>query len=585
MDVVGLQVAKADAAKKYAPKPTGVPMILDSDFNTDVDDPTALRIALAQTRRGLVDLEAVILNTMGAGNANAASAMLLDEERPDIPVGTYQGDTTGLPSVVTATVGASWSAVAREYPATQTSGFESALRIARRVMAARTKADLLYVSVGFLNNLQTILQSPADDLSPLTGMQLFQQSVKSVFMMAGNYTGTSPATVTETNFATVPAASNYVMNACPVPIYLLGTEIGAPMILGQVLQAFETGDPLRRMYEVAGRLAIGRAGYDPVTVYAASQGSLTAAGFNQVRGTVSVDPSTGLHSWTPNSTGNHYWAVRQQGSNTALAAAYVPPLTALLSPGWEPAPPTGTVPRPLTRRRTRFTPAQLGTAPVVWLRGDDLGAVASAVSSWTGAIGGALSAAQATGANQPTVALGWHELLVARFNGTANFLDVLDPAVQLAYPRLYVIATTSKASGGGDQALAGVPVQANASPFWRFGLTIDTTLFAKPYSNGGVWTAGPVVRSWSNPRVVELATAARRLVIDGRPEGSPTNAPAAGTYPDATAQPFRIGANATPGNYLQGDVYEVLLLDDTKITVTERGLLRDYFRDKYLIGV
>ena len=72
--------------------PTPVPMILDMDYNSDVDDVAALRVATQLCRHGRIDLRAVMASTAGDKVCKAMHAHLNYDGFGDVPVGMAQGN-------------------------------------------------------------------------------------------------------------------------------------------------------------------------------------------------------------------------------------------------------------------------------------------------------------------------------------------------------------------------------------------------------------------------------------------------------------------------------------------------------------
>ena len=67
---------------------------------------------------------------------------------------------------------------------------EDALTVLRSSLAAAEDSSVAVVSLGFMTNIASLLSSPPDQISPLTGRQLVEQKVSSVFIMGGVYPAT-----------------------------------------------------------------------------------------------------------------------------------------------------------------------------------------------------------------------------------------------------------------------------------------------------------------------------------------------------------------------------------------------------------
>ncbi len=72
--------------------PTPIAMILDMDYNSDVDDVAALRVATQLCRHGRIELRAVMASTAGDKVCKAMHAHLNYDGFGDVPVGMAQGN-------------------------------------------------------------------------------------------------------------------------------------------------------------------------------------------------------------------------------------------------------------------------------------------------------------------------------------------------------------------------------------------------------------------------------------------------------------------------------------------------------------
>jgi hypothetical protein len=106
--------------------------------------------------------------------------------REHLPIGAYKGsyDATVRGSYVDDLVAHS-TATIKNYTQTAT-----ALSVYRSILAAvATSNSVMIASIGFTTNLEALLQSPPDSISPLSGVQLVEQKVKGLAWMGGRYVG------------------------------------------------------------------------------------------------------------------------------------------------------------------------------------------------------------------------------------------------------------------------------------------------------------------------------------------------------------------------------------------------------------
>jgi len=87
---------------------------------------------------------------------------------------------------------------------------------------------VVFVVVGFSTNIARLLQSPGDQTSPLTGLELVSRKVKLLSQMIGRFDLSKPAEFHEYNVKLdVPAAKTvYKLWPAEIPIVVSGWEVG-----------------------------------------------------------------------------------------------------------------------------------------------------------------------------------------------------------------------------------------------------------------------------------------------------------------------------------------------------------------------
>jgi inosine-uridine nucleoside N-ribohydrolase len=198
---------------------TPVRIIFDTDMGNDVDDAIALASLHALESRGESKLLAV---TISKDNALAAPFISLFNQfygRPDIPIGMVRnGKTPEDGNFLRAVTG-------KPYPRkiTGAAGVAEAVALLRRVLAAEADGAVTIVQVGFSTNLARLLDSPGDELSPLSGRDLAARKVALLVLMAGRFP-TGPA---EYNVKIDVPAAQKLAASWPGRIVTSGWEVGA----------------------------------------------------------------------------------------------------------------------------------------------------------------------------------------------------------------------------------------------------------------------------------------------------------------------------------------------------------------------
>ena len=279
-----------------------VKIIFDSDMGPDYDDVGALTLLHAFADSG----KAEILATM-ASNKYELVAPCLDVintyyGRPGIPVGS--------PKTHGVNIGCSqhWTdSLVANYPhkIASSSQAEDATILYRKILASQPDTSVVIVTVGFLTNMNDLLLSQPDTISPLNGNDLVIKKVKRLVSMAGIFPEGSEFNVREDS-----TSSKYVFDHWPTLLVLSGFEIGNKILTGKKLISSNLKSPAKMAFGIAIPLSEadknGRQSWDQTAVLAAVKGSAFA--FDQVKGQMLTEPS-GFNRWINKADGLHAYLV------------------------------------------------------------------------------------------------------------------------------------------------------------------------------------------------------------------------------------------------------------------------------------
>lgn len=118
----------------------------------------------------------------------------------------------------------------------------------RKRLAAAKDGEVMVISIGMFNNLAALLESPADDISPLTGMELIKTKVYALVSMAAILPQGR-----ECNVICDYKAAEKVFNHWPTTIYLSDFHIGVNVKTGYphvTDEAAIMADPLPMSYHL-----------------------------------------------------------------------------------------------------------------------------------------------------------------------------------------------------------------------------------------------------------------------------------------------------------------------------------------------
>lgn len=196
-----------------------LPVIFDTDMDSDVDDVAALAQLHAMADRGEVEFLAVMVSGRNEWSAPCIDALNTFYGRPDLPIGGVSG-ARGIRQE---------SHYAREVAETFPQDFHArhekieSVTLYRRLLAARPDRSITIVSVGDLTNLAALLSSTPDAISPLDGVALVQARVAHYVCMGSRYPAeTDPSTYKWGNFRTDPVSAREVVERWPTLLTFTG---------------------------------------------------------------------------------------------------------------------------------------------------------------------------------------------------------------------------------------------------------------------------------------------------------------------------------------------------------------------------
>lgn len=279
-----------------------VKIIFDSDMGPDYDDVGALTMLHSFADSGKAEILATMASNKYALVAPCLEVINTYYGRPAIPIGS--------PKTHGVNIGCSqhWAdSLVAKYPHTidSTSQAQDAAKLYRKILSTQSDTSVVIVTVGFLTNLNDLLLSQPDSISPLNGNDLVKSKVKRLVSMAGKFPEGREFNVKEDS-----TSSKYVFEHWPTKVILSGVEIGEKILTGKKLISSNIKSPAKMAYAIAIPKADedknGRKSWDQTAVLTAIKGASFA--FSEVRGRMIVDPS-GFNRWMNKADGLHSYLV------------------------------------------------------------------------------------------------------------------------------------------------------------------------------------------------------------------------------------------------------------------------------------
>lgn len=275
-------------------------IIFGTDWWTDCDDAVALRLLTRYAKQEKIKLLGIAINACMEHSVASLKGFLEADGMKNVPLGIDLSATDfgGTPSYQK-------NLAARLCPSGSNADAEDAVRLYRRLLANATGMVEL-AEVGFLQVVTALLESGADDLSPLNGIELVKKKVSKIWVMAGKWDADGEK---EHNFCLNPrtrAAGKAFCELCPVPVTFLGWEVGHTVITGGEL---DHDDHLYGVLCDHGSHN-GRSSWDPMLMLMALIGDEREAGYDVVTGYASVDTEDGANHFVIDPKGMHRFVVK-----------------------------------------------------------------------------------------------------------------------------------------------------------------------------------------------------------------------------------------------------------------------------------
>ncbi|QDU73042.1 Inosine-uridine preferring nucleoside hydrolase [Bremerella volcania] len=267
-------------------------ILFDTDMESDCDDAACLAMLHALADRGEIELLGTMISAKFPWSGPCADAINTYYGRPDLPIGVPKGKA-GIQQ------GSKYAEqVAKQFPhdCPLYDDAPDATRLYRQLLAAQPDGSVTILTVGDLTNLRYLIESEADEISPLTGQQLVKKKVAHWVCMGSRY----PADLDPGkwgNFKPDAESTVKAIEAWPTKITFTGGGKFAELIsTGKRLKELPQDNPVRRVYELYfGGNVKDRHSADQIAVMVAARGTghpwkLVTQGHNHIF-------PNGTHQW------------------------------------------------------------------------------------------------------------------------------------------------------------------------------------------------------------------------------------------------------------------------------------------------
>jgi purine nucleosidase len=275
-----------------------IPLIFDTDMESDVDDVGALAMLHALADQGETVILGVMVSAKNPHSAACADRINSYYGRPDLPIGVLKG-----PGVDRASRYADH--VAREFPGALSSSHDApdATDLYREILAGQPEKSVVLLTVGYKTNLRNLLHSGPCRHSNLTGEALVNQKVRLWVCMGGQFPEGREANIRWDAAAAAEAIENW-----PTEIIFSGWEIGRPIMTGGQLGQLPGTSPVRRSYDLFNGLKPHHSWDQAATLFAVrslDEGPASEYWKLSPPGRIVINPDDGSNTWEEKPDGSH----------------------------------------------------------------------------------------------------------------------------------------------------------------------------------------------------------------------------------------------------------------------------------------
>ncbi|MFZ4402082.1 MAG: nucleoside hydrolase [Bacteroidales bacterium] len=307
--ILNISAQKSSLTRKTKELP--VPVIFDTDIGNDIDDVLALNMLFNYQKHGKIDLLGITISKSNLYVIKYVDGFCRFNNYFDMPLGyAYHGvnpeDGKYLRQVLDTIIdGKKILFPIRSIKDSLPEGY----KLQRQLLSTQLDKSVVMIVVGPETNIARLLNSPADEFSPLSGLELIKKKVKLLSIMGGLFS--KEFDFPEWNIVQDLKASQDVFSKWPTPIVASGWELGNKLLYPHqsILNDFPNAykNPMCVSYKIYEKMPYDRQTWDLTSVlYAIEQ----SAGYFElsVGGRITI-VDTGKSIFTPDINYNHKYLI------------------------------------------------------------------------------------------------------------------------------------------------------------------------------------------------------------------------------------------------------------------------------------
>lgn len=182
----------------------------------------------------------------------------------------------------------------------------------RELLAEAEDNSITIIVVGPLGNIRDLYQSPADEISPLTGAELLERKVARFSIMGGGY----PSMKGEWNFnGNQPTTTKFILEHLPHDLGFVDYKVGNSVKIGDEFNSLKGDSPLKTgfahfsanaswMKDSYKGLILDNASYDQIALYLGIYGE-DSPYYDMIAGERCTAVDSGDNQWIKDDKSNH----------------------------------------------------------------------------------------------------------------------------------------------------------------------------------------------------------------------------------------------------------------------------------------
>lgn len=327
---LALFISSCSSSRQTVVEKDKINVIFDTDIGNDVDDALALDMLYKYADAGKIKLLGICINKNGVYSAEFVDILNTWYGYKNTPIGIIhngvecEDDAINYAMKVCKQKGDN-NELLYKRNINDYERLPEAHILYRKILARQPDSSITIISTGFSTNLYRLLNTNADQYSPLRGYELIKRKVKRLIMMAGCFNNPR---MHEYNVVKDIQAAKRIFDTWPTTIVTSPFELGAKILYPA--KSIENDfnwikhHPVVDSYKSYLKMPYDRPTWDLTTVLYGVEGSLW---FSLSKGGYITVDDNGTTIFRPDERGNRYYLMATQEQCKAIKDQFIKIIT------------------------------------------------------------------------------------------------------------------------------------------------------------------------------------------------------------------------------------------------------------------